>query len=149
MPAPTSKNVWDSLDNRRDVVLCSPSGCRVDGERWFRPQFSVWASLDLGRWSASATIHKTFTLIWLALWLTALDKSRSSSSGEVQEAWAVFDERLKVVDVASWEAINAGLTAGDPSSAWAACLVLLRVLCGRLLPCWWPPSVRARGSWKS
>ena len=122
----TCKNVWDSVGTRGDFVLGTPSafaactGCWIDVERWFKPHFSVRVNLDVGRWSASVVKNKTFTTVWPTFWLPALDKSRSSSNQEVQAVWAVFEERLKVVDVASWRAIETGLRVGNTSSAWDA-----------------------------
>ena len=64
-------------------------------------------------------MHRTFTPVWPALWLYAHDKCRSSVNKEVQEVWAIYDERLRTTDVAAGEGINAGLAAGDPTAAWA------------------------------
>ena len=124
LAAPTCKNVWDSEGTRRDFVLgnsaafAACTGCWVDESRWFRPHFSVWASLDVGRWSAHVTKARTFTPVWPALWLPALDKSRTSPNKEVQEVWKAYEERLKVVDWDAVQCLESGLAAGDPSAAW-------------------------------
>ena len=103
----TCKNVWDSVGTQRDFILGNPAafaactGCWVDECRWFRPHFSVKAVLDTGRWISYVTKAKTFTPIWPALWLPALDKSRTSSNKEVQQVWLVYEERLKTVDLQS------------------------------------------------
>ena len=122
--APTCKNVWDSEGTRRDFILGNPAafaactGCWVDEARWFRPHFSVKASLDVGRWTAHVTKARTYSPVWPALWLPALDKSKTSPNKEVQEVWKVYDERLKVVDAQTVLRLEAGLAANDPSAAW-------------------------------
>ena len=66
------------------------------------------------------TKARTFTPIWPALWLPALDKSVTSPNKEVQLVWSVYEDRLKTVDLDSLRVVEAGLAAGDPSAAWAA-----------------------------
>ena len=94
--------------------------CWVNEARWFKPHFPVRAILEVGRWSAYVTKARTFTPIWPALWLPALDKSRTSPNKELQEVWAVYEDRLKTVDLDFFHGVEAGLTAGDPSAAWTA-----------------------------
>ena len=53
--------------------------------------------------------HRTFTSLWLACWLLALDKSKTSGNREVQEVRAIYEERLKVVDPLEVRAIGARL----------------------------------------
>ena len=124
LAAPTCKNVWDSEGTRRDFILGNPaafaacSGCWVDESRWFRPHFSVRASLEVGRWSAHVTKARTFTPVWPALWLPALDKSKTSPNKEDQDVWKVYEERLKVVDLDTVHGLEASLAGGDVSTAW-------------------------------
>ena len=124
LAAPTCKNVWDSEGTRRDFILgnlaafAACTGCWVDESRWFKPHFPVKASLDVGRWSARVTKAKTYTPVWPALWLPALDKSKTSPNKEVQEVWKVNDERLKVIDMDTVRSLEGSLGASDPSAAW-------------------------------
>ena len=66
LPAPTCKNVWDSVGTRRDFILGCPSAfapcsdCWVDDKRWLKPHFSVRAE-NLGRWSALMNKNRTFS----------------------------------------------------------------------------------------
>ena len=126
LPAPTYKNIWDSVGTRRDLILGNPAaiaactGCWVDECRWFGPHFSFKAVLDTGRWTSYVTKAKTFTRIWPALWLPALDKSKTSSNKEVQQVWLVYEERLKTVDLHSVMRIEEGLSVDDPSAAWSS-----------------------------
>ena len=61
---------------------------------------------------------RTYSPVWPALWLPALDKSRTSPNKEVQEVWKVYDERLRIVDVSSALSLDGCLTGGDVSAAW-------------------------------
>ena len=124
LAAPTCKNAWDSEGTRRDFIFGNPAafaactGCWVDGSRWFKPHFSVKACLEVGSWSAHVTKARTYTPVWPALWLPALDKSKTSPNKEVQVVWKVFEERLKLVDLDCVQCLEANLAAGDSSAAW-------------------------------
>ena len=126
LPAPTCKNIWDSVGTRRDFILGNPAafaactGCWVDECRWSKPHFSIRTVLDTGRWTSYVTKATTFTPIWPVLWLPALDKSKTSRNKEVQQVWLVYEERLKTVDLHSVMRIEEGLSVGDPSSAWSS-----------------------------
>ena len=56
---------------------------------------------------------------WLASWLPAVDKSRSSKSVEVQRVWEVYDERLQFMSRRDALLLDASFAAGDVSQAWA------------------------------
>ena len=114
-----NKGSDDAYDVSTSLTFAACAESWVDDARWFGPHFSVRVNFGLGRWTACVSVHRTFTPVWPALWLHAHDKCRSSVNKEVQEVWAIYDERLRTTDVAASEGINAGLAAGDPTAAWA------------------------------
>ena len=56
--------------------------------------------------------------LWLATWLPAVDKGRSSKSVEVQRVWEVYDERLQFMSRQDALLLNEALGADDVSMAW-------------------------------
>ena len=78
--------------------------------------FRICARLRGG--TAHVTKARTYTPVWPALWLPALDKSKTSPNKEVQVVWKVYEERLKLVDLDCVQCLEANLAAGDSSAAW-------------------------------
>ena len=110
--------------SRRDFFLGCPLAsaalgwCRVLEDRWVLPHHSVDSSFLMGRWSAKFCQPVSYTVIWPAAWVSALDKTRNSKSADVRRIWEVYDERLEVVHPGFWEEIRAARLAGDVSLAW-------------------------------
>ena len=57
--------------------------------------------------------------LWLASWLPAVDKSRSSRSVKVRRVWEVYDERLQFMSRRDALLLDASLAAVMISQAWA------------------------------
>ena len=68
---------------------------RIGG--WFTLHFSVFASLSIGRWSAEVSCPIVSQPLWLACWIDTPDRSSSSVSRAVQDAWDVYRTEIDVV----------------------------------------------------
>ena len=91
-PDVACKRDWACLGGtRRDFLLGCPlaaaalGGCWVHCCRWIQPHLSVCASFVSARWSAKVTQLVRVSPFWLATWVPAVDKSRSSNSAEVRK----------------------------------------------------------------
>ena len=78
----------------------------------------VWTLFDCCRWSCRVTQPVLRISLWLASWLPAVDKGRSSKSVEVQRVWEVYDERLQFMSRQDALLLNEALGADDVSMAW-------------------------------
>ena len=103
-PAPTCKQAFGATGgSRRDFFLGCPLAsvamgwCRVLDDSWVLPRHSVRASFRLGRWSVKFCQPVSFSVIWPAAWISAVDRTRSSKAAEVRRIWEVYDECLQVV----------------------------------------------------
>ena len=92
----------DCAGSRRDFILgCSDAlaastVCKVtDG--WFPPHFSLFASFCIDGWSAEVSCPIVSQPLWLAFSIDTPDRSSSSVSRAVQDAWDVYRDELGVV----------------------------------------------------
>ena len=94
---------WTSDGTRRDflrdcsLALTSVVNCWIDQERWFKPHFSVRASLLVARWGVWVTQVVTCTPIWPAYQVKTKDRSKHSSSQDVINIWDFFDSELQYI----------------------------------------------------
>ena len=79
--------------SRRDFFLVCPLAsaalgwCRVLEDRWVLPHHSVRSSFLMGRWSAKFCQSVSYSVIWPAAWVSAVDKTLSSKSAGVRRIW--------------------------------------------------------------
>ena len=66
-------------------------------DRWFTPHFSLLARFRLDAWMADVSCPIACQPLWPACWLDAADRSSSSLSRVVQDAWDVYRDVLGVV----------------------------------------------------
>ena len=59
-----------------------------------------------------------FTPLWLASWVAAVVRSRSSRSSEVQDVWQMYGGQLQCVSAADAKVIERSLGSRDVHSAW-------------------------------
>ena len=92
--------------------------CLVEQGRWLKPHLVVGSYFDCRRWTCRVTQPIQRTPLWPAAWLSAVDKSRSSKSVELQRVWEMYDDPLQFMavpealwrdDASRWE---------DVSDAW-------------------------------
>ena len=127
-------------DNRRDIMVGCPlataavSSCRVDPGRWIAPHVAVRAHFDCVRWTCQVTLHLAVmecfdchrwicrvtqpiqrTHLWPAAWLSAVDKSRSSESAELQRVWEVYGDRLQYMAMPDVLPLDESLLEDDVS----------------------------------
>ena len=100
-PSSTCMRKWGSSGGtRRDFMVGCPLAvsavlsCKVQDDRWIAPHLAVRAFFDCCRWTGRVTQPLLCTPLWPASWLSAVDKSGSSKSVEVQRVWEAYDERL-------------------------------------------------------
>ena len=80
---------------RRDFIfgcsnaLAAASAWKVT-ERWFTPHFSVFASFSIRSWAAEVSCPVASVSVWPACWVNTPDRSSSSLSRAVQDAWDFF-----------------------------------------------------------
>ena len=103
-PSSTCLREWGSGGGtRRDFMVGCPLAaaavlsCAVQPDRWIAPHLAVRVLFDYSRWSCRVTQPIWFSPLWLASWLPAVDKSRSSKSVEVRRVWEIYDDRLQFV----------------------------------------------------
>ena len=94
-PDPTSRFKLDEGGgSRRDFTvaclnaLAASTACRIT-DRWFTPHFSVFAEFSIGRWAAEVSYPGSCQHVWPACWIDTPDRSSSSVTGSVQDAWDV------------------------------------------------------------
>ena len=92
----------DCAGSRRDFILgCShalaaSTVCRVT-DRWFPPHFSVFACFGVDGWSVEVSCSVISQPLWPACWIDTPDRSSSSVSRTVQDAWDVYRDEFGVV----------------------------------------------------
>ena len=98
-PAVTCKRAWDAAGGRRrdfkvgcPLVAAAVASCTVQQDRWVVPHLAVRALFDCVRWTCQVTQPLRPTLLCLASWLPALDKSRGCKSAEVQRVREIYDD---------------------------------------------------------
>ena len=77
-------------------ALAASQACYVT-DRWFTPNFSVFARFRIGAWMADVACPVVCQPVWPACWLNTPDRSPSSSSRAVQDVWGVYRDELEVV----------------------------------------------------
>ena len=124
-PAPTCKRDRSASGGHRgDFMVGCPLAaaavlsCRVQPDRWIAPHLAVRTFFDCCRWTSRVSQPLSRTLLWLAFWLSAVDKSRGSKSVAVQRVWEVYDERLQFISRQDAMRLDESLEAGDLSRAW-------------------------------
>ena len=69
-------------------ALATSDACRVtDG--WFSPHFSVAAEVCISRWTAEVSCPVPSQQVWPACWIDTPDRSSSSSTRAVPDAWDI------------------------------------------------------------
>ena len=80
--------------SRRDFIvgcsnaLAASAACRVR-DRWSTPTFSVFASFCIGSWTAEVSCPVATQPVWPACWIDTPERSSSSLSRAVQDAWDI------------------------------------------------------------
>ena len=88
--------------SRRDFFVGCPGAfaasqaCYVT-DRWFTPHFAVLARFRIGAWMADVACPVVCQPMWPARWLDTPDRSSSSSTRVVQDAWDIYRDVLGVV----------------------------------------------------
>ena len=99
------------------LTAAAVRSCCVDQDRWLQPHLAVKAFSESDRWTCRVTQLVTCTHLWLAAWLSAVDKSRGSKSVEVQRVWEIYGARLQFVPVPDGIRLDDALGREDVSSA--------------------------------
>ena len=90
-PGVTCKRSWDSAGGSFMVgcprAVAAVSGCMVREDRWILPHLAVRAHFQYSRWVSWVSLPVQRSPLWPASWLPVLDKSRGSTSAEVQRVW--------------------------------------------------------------
>ena len=63
------------------------------------PFFGFLLHFGPARWTVKLLRPVRFSPIWLAFWVAAVNKTRTSTSAEVQGIWAVYDKTLEFFPV--------------------------------------------------
>ena len=117
--ANTCKVNWTSEGTRRDFLVARPLAltsalnCWVHHDRWFKPHFSVKATINVKRWNAQVTQVVTCTPLWPAHFVKATDRSGHSTSQDVTKIWEVYDSGLQYMPI---EVIRVGIFGPLPLS---------------------------------
>ena len=112
LPTSTCKGSWNSENTRRDIwvacplALTSAVNCWVDEDRWFKPLFSVKASLSVAWWDAWVTQVVICTPIWLAHLVKAKVKSRHSNIQDVLNIWEVYDSEVQYMPIETFRSLQ-------------------------------------------
>ena len=123
-PAPSCKRSWTAASgHRRGFILGCPLAaapvlsCKVQPDRWIAPHLAVRVLFDYGCWESWVTQPVRCTTLWPASWLPVVDKSRGSTSVEVQRVWEIYDERLQFMSRLDASLLDQSLDRGDVSLA--------------------------------
>ena len=110
--------------SRRDFLLACPialaaaTASYVLPDRWFTPHFAVYAEFSLSAWDATVDRARTHSPLWPACWLQCPDRSRSSTSLEVQDIWDVYIREVGFVPFAIREQLFRLCNSPDVDSSW-------------------------------
>ena len=118
LPAVTCKRSWESFSgNRWDFMVGCPSASAA----------VLSVVMDFGRWLQAHLAVRAFLIVrrgvpplWLAAWLSAVDKGGGSESVEFQRAWEVYDDRLQFMAIDDAFRLDDALRGEDVSEAWTA-----------------------------
>ena len=89
----------DGAGSRRDFMVACPnalaasSACRAT-DRWFTPHFSILAEFSIQQWNVEVACPLAICPIWPAYWIDTPDRSSSSLSEAVQDAWEFYGGEL-------------------------------------------------------
>ena len=114
----------DCSGSRRDFILgCSnalaaSTACKVT-DRWFPPLFSVFASFGTDGWSAEVSGPIVSQPLWLACWIDTPDRSSSSVSRAVQDAWDVYRDELGAVPPDVVLALRDAVSRSSVDDCWS------------------------------
>ena len=86
---------WDFILGCSHAIGAS-TACMVT-DRWFPPHFSFLATFGIDGWSAKVSCPIVSQPLWPACWIDTPDRSSSSISRAVQDAWDVYKDELGVV----------------------------------------------------
>ena len=98
--------------------MAAASACYVSPDRWFTPHFSVCAEFSLSAWDATVDRARTHSSLWPACWLQCPNRSRSSTSREVQDIWDVYIREVGFVPFAIREQLFRLCNSPDVDSSW-------------------------------
>ena len=126
-PAATCKVKLDECSGMgREFILGCPNAvaastaCIVT-DRWFLPHFSLFATFGIDGWSAEVSCPIVSQPLWPACWIDTPDRSSSSTSRAVQDAWDLCRDELGVVPpdivLALRGLFRACCRAGGPAAA--------------------------------
>ena len=100
------------------IALAAATACYVLPDRWFTPHFAVYAEFSLSAWDATVDRARTHSPLWPASWLQCPDRSRSSTSREVQDIWDVYIREVGFVPFAIREQLFRLCNSPDVDSSW-------------------------------
>ena len=100
------------------LAAAALGGCWVDCRRWIQPHLSVSTSFVASRWSAKVVQLVRVSPLWPASWVSAVEKSRSSTFVEVRDVWEIYDRCLQLVPIADALAIGDAVVSRDGHLAW-------------------------------
>ena len=92
----------DSLGSRGEFIVSCPdalaaSHACIVTDRWFTPHFSMFASFNIDGWLADIACPQVCQPVWPACWIDTTERSSSSVSRVVQDAWDVSGDELAAV----------------------------------------------------
>ena len=117
----------EGAGSRRDFMVVCPdalaasTACRVT-DRWFTPHFSILAEFSIHRWNAEVSCPLAICPIWPACWIDTPDRSSSSLSRAVQDAWEVYGEELLGVPQGLFLRLREAYDRASVDDFWDACL---------------------------
>ena len=92
----------DCVGSRKDFIVSCPhavaasTACFVT-DRWFTPHFSVFSCFSIDGWSADIACPEVCQPVWPARWIGTTEKSSSSVTRVVQDAWDVYRDEVAAV----------------------------------------------------
>ena len=124
-PPPTCKFQLDEgKGTRRDFALACPialaaiTSCSVRPGRWFPLHFGILTEVPISACGASVTLAKVHSLIWPACWVHCTDRSRRSSSEEMQNVWDAHILEIIFDPMNVRERLRAACDTCDVDASW-------------------------------